>query len=166
SSASPSAEKGRVSASPASAQTPKYPPNSTARSAAAAPPARCSTCPTGTPIPISSTHGSRTAPITVTSIEPGSADVPAERNHEAPQRGRGGRRDAALYPVHNRARLAAGEPVRRSADPDAHSVETGMAALGRGVVDDLADRTMHDDDCLAGPGQLRRERRAVEHELR
>jgi len=33
---------------------------------------------------ISSTHGSRTAPSTVTSIDPGSADVPTDRNQAAP----------------------------------------------------------------------------------
>ena len=107
----------------------------------------------GVPIPISSTHGSRTAPSTVTSIDPGSAGVPTAPNQDAPYRaisarwasvstfctsvgrppspcsesrgGARGRGDAALDPVHDRAGLAGDKPVGGRDDPDPHRVGSG-----------------------------------------
>ena len=83
-----------------------------------------------------------------------------------PRRRRGGRRDAPLDPAHDRAGLAGHETVRRRADLEPNPVQAGPGALGRGLVHDLADVAVHHDHRPAGPGELRREHRAVQHEMR
>ena len=191
----PPTRTGALSPAPHATQPPKYPPSSSACSGADAPPARSSTCPTGVPIAISSTHGSRTAPSTVTSIEPGSADVPTERNHGRavagderemrerldvlhqrrrrvqaslgePRRRRGGRGDAPLDPVHDRARLAGHEPVCRCTT--LIRTRSKRARRRSATASSMISRThaVHDDHRLPGAGHLRREYRAVEDQLR
>ena len=66
-------------------------------------------------------------------------------------------------------RALASPPTNRSApvmisDPD--PVGSGAPALGGRVVHDLADRVMHDDDCLAGADHLGGEDRPVEYQVR
>ena len=83
-----------------------------------------------------------------------------------PRRRRGGRGDSPLDPPHDRARLAGHEPVRRRADLEPHPVEAGPGAFGHGLVEDLADVAVHHDHRLPGPGDLGREHRAVQDEVR
>ena len=82
------------------------------------------------------------------------------------RRRRGGRGDAPPDPVHDRARLAGHEPVRRRTHLDPHWVEAGPAALRHGLIDDLTDARVHDDYRFPGADHLRREYRAVEDQLR
>ena len=83
-----------------------------------------------------------------------------------PRRRRGGCRDAPLDPAHDRAGLAGHETIRRRADLEPYPVEGNPGAFGHGLVDDLPDVAVHHDNRLAGAGDLGREHRTVQHELR
>ncbi len=80
------ADRDRWATCSAVSQAPEYPPTSRPRNGPEGPPAACRTAVSGAPSGTSSTPGTRTAPLTVTSIVPGSAAVPASRNQSGPYR--------------------------------------------------------------------------------
>ena len=90
----------------------------------------------------------------------------AEPSFGEPRRRPGGSGDAALDPVDDGAGFPADEPVGGRHDLDPDPVGSGTPALGGSVVHDLADRVMHDNDCLAGADHLRGEHRPVEYQVR
>ena len=195
--ASPAAENGSGRAAAASAQRAEVAADQQAperRRCAAG--QRSGSSRTGVPMAISWTQGSRTAPRTVTSMEPGSAaraggaepggavpgderqvgqglDVLHQRRPSAqaarrqPRWCRGGGRDAALDPVHDGAGLAGDEPVGGRHAPGSGPGRCRPGGARRAaVVDDLADRVVHHDHGLAGADELGGERRAVQDQVR
>ena len=91
---------------------------------------------------------------------------PAQAALGEPRRRRGGRGDSPLNPLYDGARLAGHEPLGRRADLEPHPVVAGPAAFGHRLVEDLADVAVHHDHRLPGAGDLGRERRAVQDEVR